>query len=176
MSGNGYERRDDSSSRSRPGAPVVELETLRNATASAILPEPSKGEERISWFWRIFGGTLLSLAGLTVVTLSQQVTNNLHDLRSDLNRLNEARGDLVKKDELNSRITSVWNSIKDLQTVNATLTAAKERVSLLEQQVKNGDEERKELVREVQRLRERLVVVEGRRASSAAARPAAGEK
>src|SRR5207245_11060665 len=100
LSDNSYERREEPDSRARLGTPAVAMETLRAATAAAGLPRtPEKGEERVSWFWRVFGGTLLSLAGLVVMTLYQQFTNGLHDLRTDLNHLNEARGDLIKKDE-----------------------------------------------------------------------------
>jgi len=153
------------------------VETLRSATHSAALsPAAAKAEERLSWFWRVFGGTLLSLAGLVGVTLYQQFNASFRELRTDLNRLNETRGDWVKNEEFNNRITSLWNSLKELQVVNATVTAARERVGLLEQQVKTGDDERRELIREVQQLRERLAVVEGRRASSAGGRPVSEDK
>jgi hypothetical protein len=154
------------------GATLFAGEVLRSGTAS-LAAAPARGEERISLFWRVFGGTLLSLAGLVTITVYQQFNNTIHDLRNDLSRLAESRGELVKKDEFNSRMTSVWNSVKDAQAANASVTALKERSTLLEQQVKAGEEERKELLREVQRLRERLVVVEGRAAANPnTARPA----
>ena len=101
---------------------------------------------------------------------SRYITASLSDLRTGLNRLNESRGDLVKADDFNNRMTSVWNGIKDLQVEKANVTALKERSVLLEQQVKVADEERKELTRELQKLRERLAVQEAKLAV-APARP-----
>ena len=137
----------------------VAAETLRSGSATAAV---GKGEDRISLFWRIFGGTLLSIAALVVVTVYQQFSNSLFELRSDMIRLNESRADLLKKDEFNTRMTSVWSSMKDLQTAETALTGLRERSALLEQQFKAAEDERKELTRQLQQLRERLAVVEGR--------------
>ena len=133
-------------------------ETLRNGAAGGAA---GKGEERISLFWRVFGGTLLSIAALVVVTLYQQFSNNLVELRNDMIHLNEARADLVKKDDFNNRLTSVWNGMKDLQTATASITSMRERTALLEQQLKEAEGERKELTREVQQLRDRVAATEG---------------
>jgi len=142
---------------------LVAAETLRNADSQGLLAAKApKGEERIGVFWRVFGGTLLSIVALVCITVYQQFTSVLNELRSDVNKLNESRGDLVKKEEFNSRMTSVWTSLKELQTAGTVATVGKERLTLLEQQLKSSDDERKELTRELQQLRERLAVVEGR--------------
>jgi hypothetical protein len=135
-------------------------ETLRNGSAAAAAA--GKGEDRISLFWRIFGGTLLSIAALVVVTVYQQFSNSLFEIRNDMTRLNESRADLIKKDEFNTRMTSVWNSMKDFQTTTTAVTGMRERSALLEQQLKTAEDERKELTRQLQQLRERLAAVEGR--------------
>jgi septal ring factor EnvC (AmiA/AmiB activator) len=135
-------------------------ETLRNGAASGTAT-PVKGEERISLFWRVFGGTLLSIAALVVVTLYQQFGNSLLELRNDMIRLNEAHADMIKKDEFNNRMNSVWNNMKDLQTANASVAGLRERTVLLEQQLKDAGSERKELSRELQQLRDRLASAEG---------------
>jgi hypothetical protein len=142
-------------------------ETLRHGAASGSTAM-AKGEERISLFWRVFGGTLLSIAALVVVTVYQQFSNSLFELRNDMIHLNEARADLIKKDDFNSRMTSVWNSMKDLQTASTAVTSMRERTALLEQQLKEAESERKDLAREVQQLRERLAVIEGRQKGKAA--------
>jgi hypothetical protein len=154
------------------GATVLSAETLRNASPPYLPAEPPKGEERVSVFWRIFGGTLLSIAALVVITVYQQFTNGLRDLRSEVNRLTETRAELVKKDEFNTRNTSLWNSIKELQTANAAVTALKERAELRDQQLKAEAEARKELARELQLLRERLAKLEGQQAAKPATEPA----
>jgi chromosome segregation ATPase len=95
-----------------------------------------KAEERISVFWRVFGGTLLSIAALVCINLFQQFSNSISECRANINRLNESRGDLVKMDDFNTRISSVWNSVKEMQTANAAVSALKERSAIMEQQVK----------------------------------------
>jgi hypothetical protein len=149
---------------------ILAAETLRNSGSQDHGPGTApRGEERISVFWRVFGGTLLSIAALVVITVYQGISSTLNELRNDMARINEARADLIKKDEFNSRLTSIWNALKDAQTANATLTTARERMgeraTLLEQQVKSGDQERKELQHELQQLRERLAALEGRQAA-----------
>jgi septal ring factor EnvC (AmiA/AmiB activator) len=134
-------------------------ETLRNGAASGSMP--AKGEERVSLFWRVFGGTLLSIAALVVITVYQQFSSSLHELRSDVIHVNEARADLVTKEDFNNRLTSVWNSMKDVQTATATVATLRERTALLEQQLKEAENERKELTREVQQLRDRVAATEG---------------
>jgi hypothetical protein len=198
------QRDGDSSVREVLPAPfILTAESLRGATSSQGT-KASKSEEGISVFWRVFGGTLLSIGALVCITLFQQLSNNLSDVRNNLNRLNEGRGDLVKQDDFNTRMASMWNSLKelqvvaatvttlkersalleehmkagqdqlgeritglanslkDLETANAAISALKERESLLEQQLKAADDERKEMCRDIQRLRERQAALEGR--------------
>jgi chromosome segregation ATPase len=150
-----------------------------------------KRESRILVFWSLCGGSVLSIAAMILITLYQQFVANLGELRSGLEHLNETRGDFVKNDEFNNRMTSVWSSLKDFQSATTTITslkeqvallaqgckdqgetsaavsALKERCALLEQQLKAGEEERKDLARELQSLRERQAVVEGRLAARA---------
>ena len=146
---------------------ILTAETLRQGGSPVVVaPEPPKGEERISIFWRVFGGTLLSIAALVCVTVYQQFSNGINELRNGLNNLHETRADLVKKDEFGGRMTSVWSSIKELQAASIAVTAAKERITLLEQQLKASEEDRKELNREFQRLRERLATLEGQKAAA----------
>ena len=108
MAWNEEEQRNQQSGTGRAqAASVLAVETLRNADAQGLLASKApKGEERIGVFWRVFGGTLLSIAALVCITVYQQFTSVLNELRSDVNHLNESRGDLVKKEEFNSRLTS----------------------------------------------------------------------
>jgi DNA repair exonuclease SbcCD ATPase subunit len=199
----GENRSEQRTGQQVPSTPVV-AETLRSAAATGGSNDtPAGGEARISLFWRVFGGTLLSIAALVAVTVYQQLTNGLNDLRGeqghlntdlrkDLSRLSEAQADLVKKDDYNSRLRSVWDGIKDLQADKSTVTALKERLAVLRQlfqtaeeerkdlihqlqqlrEVKAAEEDRKELLRELQRLRERLALLEGRQQGGATVNPA----
>lgn len=81
-------------------------------------------EERMSLFWRVFGGTILSICALVGITLFNNFSSSLSELRSDINRINEARGDLVKKDEFNTRISTNYDRVQQLQTQNTTQNAS----------------------------------------------------
>jgi hypothetical protein len=165
-----YQDKDGVAQRA-PAFTILATEALRGATA-ATRPEspPGRGDERISLFWRVFGGTLLSIAALVLVTLYQQFTSSINELRGDVVRLNEARGDLVKKDEFNSRLATVWNGLSDAKGAGAGVAGVREKQGLHDQQLRQMEEERKELAREVQLLRERVAKLEGR---DAGVKPAA---
>lgn len=194
-----YQDKDDLEDKA--GA-VLAVETLRScATAVEAPAHQHKGEENVSWFWRIFGGTILSIVALVLVTAYTQLTGTLSDLRHDLGQLQEARADLVKKDELNNRVSSLWNAVKELQTTHHGLATLNERAKILDQQVKTGDDDRRDLnrkieeqrrivtdeyrefqrkmedqFRQVQNLAERLAGLEGRNAGAGPTVPASGKK
>jgi hypothetical protein len=156
-------------------------------------PARAGKEGRFSVFWKVFGGTVLSISAMVGVTAYQQLANQINDVRGDLKNLNtdlrkelgrlaEGQGELVKKGEMNSRVTSVWDNMKELRGDLTTLTTLKERALALERMLQSGEEERRrlaeevrrlreaqageeqraELIREVRRLRERLSALEGR--------------
>lgn len=147
-----------------PPLSLLQAETLRNAAAPPPQPTPARGEEQIPIFWRIFGGTLISIAALVAITLYNQFNNGLNELRAEIVRLKEQNGDLVKKAELREQAASLSTGLKDVQAAQAGVTALRERSLLLEQQLKTAEDERRELAREVQRMRERLAAVEGQQA------------
>ena len=156
---------DQSNSGRYSQAVLLAAETLRKAQGPVMVPTPGKEDERVSVFWRLFGGTLLSIAALVCITVYQQFNSSLTDIRNDLNRLTQERAELVKQEAFNGRMTSVWSSIKDLQTANTATAALTEKISLLEKQLKASDDERKEMARAYQQLRERLATVEGRQSA-----------
>src|SRR5262249_308302 len=142
--------------------PVEIVETLRNCSQAPEAASPPKGEERISVFWRIFGGTLLSIAALVVMTLCQHFSNSLHelrndlsrindelpkdlahvtgDLRKDLNRVHEYHSDIIKKEEFNSRLQSMWTRISEIQELKVAVDSLKAKDMLHEQQQKDASE------------------------------------
>jgi chromosome segregation ATPase len=126
----------------------------------------------MSLFWRISAGTLLGVAGMVAATLYQHFNTSLNELRADLKQLNAAAGETAKRDEVRSRFSTLWTSVKELSATSSTLAAQQVRWEQLEQQVRASEKERKELVRELQRLRERLASVEGRQAALTPAAPA----
>lgn len=124
----------------------------------------TRGDSRHSLLWRISAGTLLSIGGMVLITIYQNLNGGLNEVRNDLKHLTVTSGDQVKKDELHNRITPLWTTIKELQAAKEAGAVRDGRMTYLEQQLKAGDEERRELVRQLQRLRERLATVEGRQA------------
>jgi DNA repair exonuclease SbcCD ATPase subunit len=110
---------------------VAALETVRSAAESAgkAEPEPKKtGEEHISVFWRVFGGTILSIVALVAITLFNNMSASITDLRNELSREREARAELVKKDEFNSRNTAMYERIRGVDAVKAEMEGLKEKV------------------------------------------------
>jgi hypothetical protein len=126
----------------------------------------SQGEERISIFWRVFGGAILSIAGLVLITIYQGLNNTLNELRNDVVHLNESRADLMKKDEFNTRSTLIWNSMKEMNAGITGLAGLRDRSALLEQQLKVAEDERKALALRVDELRLKIATLEGRQAST----------
>jgi methyl-accepting chemotaxis protein len=126
---------DESFGGSEAQATILRAETLRHAAENRHA-KSFKGEEKISLFWRLFGGTLLSIAALVCITIYQQFNAALGEMRTNINRLTESRADLVSLNDFNTRVASLWNNIKDVQSATGTLSALKEHSSLLDQQVK----------------------------------------
>lgn len=151
-------------------SPALAAQALRLAHTPVAEPPAPKSEDRLTLFWRLFGGALVSVGALVAVTAYQQLNSSLTELRTAITHLNETHADMVKKDEFNTRMTTLWNGVKESNASAASVTALRERAQLLEQQLKTAEDERKELVRELQQLRERLVVVESQQ--RAAAKPA----
>jgi hypothetical protein len=166
------DRRNAASSiQPRPEPIALAEETLRNS-ATADVPAP-KGEG-FSTLWKVFGGTLLSIAALVAISLCQYFNGRLNalqadssyqntDLRKDLGRLCEAQTEFLKKDEFNTRLKSVWDGMKELQENAARLAVLKERATLTEQQLRAAEEERKALAIEVRQLREQRAADQERR-------------
>jgi hypothetical protein len=137
---------------------ILAAETLRTGDTPPARKEGEKAEERISIFWRVFGGTILSITALSVISAYQSLANNIHEVRTDLGRVRDSIGEYTKKDEFNGRIAKLWDGI---QTVAPTVTVLGNKATTLEGQLAAVETERKELCRELLQLRERLAKLEG---------------
>jgi hypothetical protein len=129
----------------------AEQSQLINPTASPR----SKG--RLGLVWGI-SGTVLSALGFLAVTLYQQYNDSLSELRRDLNHFHEASAELVKKESLRKCREKLIECLKELRESAAMRTQ-------VERDLHASQEERKETVRELQRVRERLAAVEGRQSA-----------
>jgi DNA repair exonuclease SbcCD ATPase subunit len=113
-----------------PEAVIVAASAVRPIDMRS--PEPAKSahpDDRVSMFWRVFGGTILSIFALVAVTLYNNLQSNVTELRAELSRVNEARAELVKKEEFNSRMQSMWDRMQALQELKVTVTGIKEQVA-----------------------------------------------
>lgn len=109
---------------------LVLTETTRIAGESAVQKAtPKNDDEHISVFWRVFGGTLLSMVALGAITLYNSISSNIAELRADINHEREARSDLLKKDEFNTRTSSQYERFRALDGLKPELEGLKERVN-----------------------------------------------
>jgi chromosome segregation ATPase len=158
-----------------PANTLATAEVLRQAAESSKPKDEGKEEKAMPVFWRVFGGTVLSIAALILMTAYQNLTGTIAELRNELGHLNtdlhkelgranEAQGELVKKEEANSRLSSVWRGIKEMQDERKELDGLRERCQGLMAAFKSSEQERQRLAREVQGLREKQAAEEERRA------------
>lgn len=143
---------------------ILAAETVRAGDLNPARPaRDEKPEERVSLFWRIFGGTILSICALIVINAYQSLTSNIHEVRSDLGRLRESSSDLIRKDDFNSRHSTLWNSIRELQGLQTSVTVLANKQAALEQQSAAFDKDHKELAAiaaATQALREKDAAIE----------------
>jgi DNA repair exonuclease SbcCD ATPase subunit len=104
---------------------AITSESLRFGSTSPQTATPSKGDdEKMSLFWRVFGGAIISVITLIVITLFNNLMATLTEIRSEINRINEHRAELVKKDEFTTQLAATWDRVQNLQTQNNTQNAA----------------------------------------------------
>ena len=155
-------------------ASVLVAESPREPVPAAKPEEPkktSKPEEQIPLFWKLCSAALLSVTAMLAVTLYTQLSNSISSLRNELSTIRDRHNTLVDKDDYNSRNIAIAATIKEFQANNsASQELWRERASLLDREIKsNGDDakqELRELARELERLRERLAIMESRRVES----------
>jgi hypothetical protein len=143
------EREDVPSQNGLGDSTLLAVATLKGADRAYHAQPQQKAEadeQKISIFWRVFGGAIISIAALAAITLYNNLATGIAELRTEIGRGNDARAELVKKDEFNSRSTSMWNRIQELQAVQLGMTSLKEKVSGLEQQLRAADEDHKSLL------------------------------
>lgn len=143
--------------------PIV-AEVLRRSTEQPV----KKGDEDkdgIPVFWRIFGGTLLSIASVVLIGAYQNITGALAEIRSDLThlennthkevtRFTETQAELTPKEEFANRVNSIWRSLGDIKAERQQLAGIKERCNGLMAQFKAAESDRQQLSMDVQKVRE----------------------
>lgn len=145
---------------------ILAAETLRSGHEVKLRKPDEKPEEKLSLFWRVFGGTLLSICALVVITAYQQLTGGIHDVRNDVARLREASADFLKKDDYNNRSTQMWNRVNELNALNASVSVLTNKMTGVEQQLVAADRDRKDMqapLALVAALKEKLTALEDQR-------------
>lgn len=109
---------------------MTAMETARSAAESSSKnSEPKKKEEEsISLFWRVFGGTILSIVALVSITLYNNMSSSINELRSEISREREARAELVKKEDFNNRVTAQYERMRGIDALKVELEGLKEKI------------------------------------------------
>ena len=164
-------RTSDDDSIDRSGE-VLAVETARSASQSrtAKHDESKKEEEKLSVFWRVFGGTILSIVALVAITLYNNIHSTISDLRQELGREREARAALAKKDEVDTRAKSQSERIRVVEGFKADIEAIKERsaanalaIEGVKKDAVSGVEAVKRETAGLEVLKERIALLEGLR-------------
>jgi DNA repair exonuclease SbcCD ATPase subunit len=128
-----FPRRQDQQDESlESSSEMAALETARigGGAGADKAPEKKKSEEEhMSLFWRVFGGTILSIVALVTITLFNNMSNSITELRADISREREARAELVKKDEYNTRVTSLYERMRGIDAAKVEMEGLKEKTS-----------------------------------------------
>ena len=168
------QNRSERENQTTPSLPVL-AEVLR---LSAEPKDDDDREGKLPTFWKVFGSTVLSISAMVVVTAYQSLSSNAAEVRGDvaalnnemrkeLGRLGESQGELVKKDECDSRLKSVWGDLSELKDDQKDIVALKERCAALVKMQQHSEQERRKLADELQALREQHAQQKERRALAA---------
>ncbi len=117
-------------------------------TARSAVSKSSAGggdDHKISVFWRVFGGTILSIVALVSITLFNSIQSSISELRADAARAREAlatavkredfdreresRVALAKKEDVDARVKTIYERIRTIEGYKGDIEAVKERAS-----------------------------------------------
>lgn len=100
------------------------VETLRSASNKPVEAAPAKKheEEKVSLFWRLFGGTILSVVALAGITLYNTMNNSISELRAEVVRLNEVKVDAAKKEDVVALRTRADDNRREIDSMKERLS------------------------------------------------------
>ena len=143
----------------------VQMEMLRQSSESGKPQDSGKEENKIPLFWRVFGGTVLSISALIVMTAYQSLSGNIADVgrqldhletdtRKEMARLAELNGELVRKDECESRFRGLWDTLNEIKENRKGIVEVKQRCDGLIDQQRDAVKQRGRLRNDLQEVRE----------------------
>lgn len=97
--------------------------------------ENREGERDAHWTIKVFGGAFLSVVAIILIGAFQSTNQSIRDCDNSVKTLATTT---TCKEEFNSRTQAMWMQIKDLSADKAEIAALKERVKILEQQVREA--------------------------------------
>lgn len=127
-------------------------------------------EDHTPLWVKIFGGSILSVCVFCVITLSSYIVNNLNSIQTQINTINS---DTIFRKEFNEQKKIILDLIgkyelkideqnKTNELNNKDIAAYKERVNNIEALLTQTREEFRQSQKDVQNLRERIAVIEGK--------------
>lgn len=155
----GQEYENEQDNRNEAEGTTTAVETARSITSLPLLTpkEEKKEDEKISVFWRVFGGTILSIGALVCITLYNNQLNSISDLRAELNREREARALMAKKEDVDARIKTQYERIRVVESYKSDIEALKERSAT---NALSAETVRKEMTTSLEAIKKETVGIE----------------
>jgi predicted nucleic acid-binding Zn-ribbon protein len=132
--------------------------------APAPPAEEKKESSGLTWkvVSGLAAGLVLSAVGAAYHNVQSQlraikgsIASASKEMRGEVSRLSKSQNGMTKKDELNTRLRNVWDRLKELQAGRTDLTSLRERCALLGELYKAGEAERAALAEQVRKMKEK---------------------
>lgn len=163
------DRRDDQFT--PEGEVNLNAEQILGATVSA---QATDNKEDVPVIWKIFGGAIVSIIFMLIITIFGYIINHVNNIQSSVNSINS---EMVKKQDVDTRVTNIWATLRQVDSLKDRLSLVEQRntnidslrekatttetkVTTLESQLKTLQEENRTQAKEIQTLRERMAVLE----------------
>lgn len=146
----------------------VAMEVMRQAGEAGGKPaegEKKKEEDSIPLFWRVFGGTVLSVTTLIGITTYNGLNASMAEAKGDVSglatesrkevtRLCEGQVQMLEKGELATQMSVAWRSLNELNEDHDALVVLREKCQSLLARFKAGEVARRRLEQELREARE----------------------
>jgi septal ring factor EnvC (AmiA/AmiB activator) len=124
-------------------------------------------EDHAPLWIKIFGGSMLSIAFLSVVTLTGYIVNSFNSIQTQVNVINF---DMMTKKEFYEQQKNfqlfiekidqkIFEQSKSIELANKEIATQKERINSMELQLSQSRDEAREQQKDLQLLRERFAVM-----------------